>query len=529
MACQTLHILLAFYSCILWTSIQSVPLPGRGISAKDQNTAVNYLTRLGYLSMPDPRAGRLRSNAELREGIKMFQLYTGLPMTGVVDKKTMEMMAKPRCGMPDFGRTDSTKRRRRYAVQGTIWQKKELTYMNDGRPRNSISETEVEQQVDKAFAEWERVSTLKFIKSKDKESDILLRFESGMHDDGYPFDGPGGTLAHGFYPHDNTGLAGDVHFDDDETWILKKGDIGTDFYWTALHEIGHALGLDHSNYQNAVMYPFYTGFKDNLQLNEDDVKGIRYLYGMPVIKMETAAPSVTMPTAAPGMPHACSVNSFDAIFVDASRKTYFLHGKHFWIVRENVDRQGPFLVKSFWPELPSSVDAAYYSEGNTTFFKGESCWIYNGTQLLAGPVPIHDQFKGLDSFVKKIDAAFIWGANGKTYLFSGDSYWKYNQALKVMDMGYPAKINVSWTGVPSNLDSALTWINGRTYFFQGTGFWIFDNVNIQTKHTEPMMTRAYWMKCRNEELDSSGSSSISKNFTIPIISLLAFILNYVLW
>ena len=60
---------------------------------------------------------------------------------------------------------------------------------------------------------------------------------------------------------------------------MKKGEPGTDFYWTALHEIGHALGLDHSNFADAVMYPFYTGFKDNLQLNEDDINGIHYLYG----------------------------------------------------------------------------------------------------------------------------------------------------------------------------------------------------------------------------------------------------------
>lgn len=50
-------------------------------------------------------------------------------MTGVVDDKTMEMMEKPRCGMPDFGRTDKTKKRKkRYAVQGTVWQKKVSLY-----------------------------------------------------------------------------------------------------------------------------------------------------------------------------------------------------------------------------------------------------------------------------------------------------------------------------------------------------------------------------------------------------------------
>jgi len=31
---------------------------------------------------------------------------------------------------------------------------------------------------------------------------------------------------------------------------------------------------------------------------------------------------------------------------------------------------------------------------------------------------------GLNSTVEKLDAAFVWGHNGKTYLFSGTSYWR---------------------------------------------------------------------------------------------------------
>ena len=105
-------------------------------------------------------------------------------------------------------------------------------------------------------------------------SSFLQRFEGGGHNCPYPFDGNGGTIAHAFYPH-----VGLIHFDEDEDFT-DGVDQGRNLLWVATHEFGHALGLPHSDVYEALMYPWYKGYKPDFSLPADDTGAIRALYGM---------------------------------------------------------------------------------------------------------------------------------------------------------------------------------------------------------------------------------------------------------
>ena len=55
---------------------------------------------------------------------------------------------------------------------------------------------------------------------------------------------------------------------------------GVDLLSVAIHEIGHNLGLDHSNVKRSIMYPFIQN--DVQALHADDINGIQKIYGSPI-------------------------------------------------------------------------------------------------------------------------------------------------------------------------------------------------------------------------------------------------------
>ncbi len=133
-----------------------------------------------------------------------------------------------------------------------------------------------EAEITRALEEWAKYAMVSFTPTSNAAAarTLAILFASGAHGDGYPFDGPGGVLAHTFYPAPTNpeSIAGDMHFDDAENWKIGAD---MDVFSLALHEAGQALGLGHSDNPNAVMYPYY---HMHTALQTDDIAAIRELY-----------------------------------------------------------------------------------------------------------------------------------------------------------------------------------------------------------------------------------------------------------
>jgi len=85
----------------------------------------------------------------------------------------------------------------------------------------------------------------------------------------------------------------DIVFNSAETWDVYSGSLRFDgtneFERVALHELGHALGLNHSNANAAIMRAFMS---DTDSLQSDDIAGIASIYGSEGAVTETTVANI---------------------------------------------------------------------------------------------------------------------------------------------------------------------------------------------------------------------------------------------
>lgn len=146
-------------------------------------------------------------------------------------------------------------------------------------------------QIRAAFAAWSAVANINFLEVTDSGANFAVYGATGnIRIAGHYMDGSGGVLAHAWYPKDSAALysnGGDIHFDSGDQWKISNAGVGYSIFQVAAHEIGHAIGLAHSDSAVALMNAYYTEAFSGPQA--DDIAGAQNIYGAPLVAPQAPA------------------------------------------------------------------------------------------------------------------------------------------------------------------------------------------------------------------------------------------------
>lgn len=145
--------------------------------------------------------------------------------------------------------------------------------------------------IEEALGLWASVAPLHFVEVPDDGTPIDGGYPSGqfgqirfrhVYINGPDIPGQQPIAkAQAYYPYPGSNFGGDVEFDHGDRWQ----EVGTlpvpDVLGAATHEIGHALGLAHTDNPQANMYWIFTrrAGPGTGALHPDDIAGIRAIYG----------------------------------------------------------------------------------------------------------------------------------------------------------------------------------------------------------------------------------------------------------
>uniref|UniRef100_A0A6P7F8V5 Matrix metalloproteinase-25-like n=1 Tax=Diabrotica virgifera virgifera TaxID=50390 RepID=A0A6P7F8V5_DIAVI len=458
--------------------------------------ALEFMTRYGYIKMDTGDSEALYTEGGISEIIKVMQRFGGIEETGEFD--------------------DATKRRNSVSI---------VLSLANWSP--ALGEATVQKHIQKALDTWGGYGRLNFFRSPSQNADIIVQFAQGYHGDRFPFDGRSGILAHAFFPHEQDHLGGDIHFDADEIWIDKSqkdyDEDGTDFYFVALHELGHSLGLAHSPVRSSIMFPYYQDSGSPPQLGYDDILAMYDLYIRRTLKEDTvittnnlngdtSTTTLTTPSTtswSTEQTHYTSTDTdkstrdqrypdykeYDSEEVTSSRTTLQTETSTAatWTTATSTktpEYDDDYEEEVYKNDIPNTdarkipdicdghVDAIANLRDELFVFRDQYIWRFSERGVLVDgfPITIQDMFPNLPDSVTKVDAAYQ-RPDGMILIFTGDKFWIHTGNNFLSRSPEP----LTHLGLPeyvTKIDAVQNWKrNKKTYFYGMDRFWRYNETS----------------------------------------------------
>lgn len=182
-----------------------------------------------------------------------------------------------------------------YKISPFKWKKKKIRWFFEQTPellRMPITPYEIWQDIRITTRQWVGYSSIRIVEtSKPDDADIIIKFSDTppQRTTGWT-EWKVGTVAVGHFPFSEIDrIAGDIWINSRDfvfaSWFGRKlrGEpfkgVWYDFASMIGHELGHTIGIGHSENNAAIMAPFYKLVKP-YRLHTDDIMAARAVYGM---------------------------------------------------------------------------------------------------------------------------------------------------------------------------------------------------------------------------------------------------------
>lgn len=320
----------------------------------------------------------------------------------------------------------------RYDYTSYHWNKTNLNYYIYNTSSH-MTALECKNAISIALNNWSTYTSFTFQETTDpSNADIVFMWATGVHGTCEAFGPDSFTRAHTLPDHSGSIMTkANVHFNDYKNWVFNANPVGNeiDLVHTAMHEVGHALGLNESDVSNAIMYQSNNSGR---QLKPDDLQGIWSIYGCP---FNIQGPSAVCTEAyySLSLPSGFSVTySASGALIEESPI-----GSYGYLVSKNVDGVGNIY--------------AALRDWNTMAY----IWTINKENIGVGTPDLGMSIQ----FKTATGVNGCWASNmiGNTFTIESDLSWAYDRVeaqLYRMDNNLdPSTLVYSWSNISTTNES----------------------------------------------------------------------------